>query len=122
MKLLYILFFVTLDLLIFSYLIKKIRLNRTVSILCIALLFIFVGIHFLNPSGGAIPNEIFKILIGFSMSLFVFRFGKNLSMWVSSMLNKEKDELLLKWFGFWVDYVIYVMVIIVQIGIIIDAP
>lgn len=120
MKIFCILFFVTLDLLIFSYLIKKIRLNRTVSILCIALLFIFVGIHFLNPSGGAIPNETFKILIGFSMSLFVFRFGKNLSIWVTSMLNKEKDELPLKWFELWVDYVIYVMVLIIQIGTIIS--
>lgn len=120
MKLFYIMFFIVLDLMIFSYLVKKIRLKRRISILLTVFLFLFIIIHFFNPSGLAMPNNIFYILIGFSMALIVFRFGKNVAIWVTSMLNREKDELLLKWFGIWVDYVIYIMVLIIQITTIID--
>ncbi len=120
MKLFYIIFFIVLDLMFFSFLVKKIRLGRRRLFLLTVFLFFFTIIHFLNPFGLAISNEVFYILIGFSMTLIVSRFAKEVAIWVTSTFNREKNELFLKWFSIWVDYVMYIMVLIFQIATIIS--
>lgn len=120
MKLLYIVFYIVLDLMIFSFLIKKIRMSKTIWKTAIGFICLFTIIHFLNPMELSIPNERFFILIGFSMVLFLFKFGKTVSIRVYGVLNKNKDELLMKWFEFWTDYVVYIMVLATQIGTIIS--
>ena len=97
MKLLYIIFYIVLDLMIFSFLIKKIRLSKTMWKIAVGF-----------------------ILIGFSMALFLFKFGKTVAIKVNGVFNKTKDELLIKWFEFWTGYVIYIMVLVTQIGTIIS--
>ncbi len=88
--------------------------------IAIGFICLFTIIHFLNPIELSIPNERFFILIGFSMVLFLFKFGKTVAIRGMGILNKNKDELLIKWFGFWTDYVIYIMVLVIQIATIIS--
>ncbi|MCS4237829.1 hypothetical protein M2306_000590 [Myroides gitamensis] len=54
------------------------------------------------------------------MTLIVSRFAKEVAIWVTSTFNREKNELFLKWFSIWVDYVMYIMVLIFQIATIIS--
>lgn len=120
MKLLYIIFYIVLDLMIFSFLIKKIRLSKTMWKIAVGFVCLFMIVHFINPMELSIPNERFFILIGFSMALFLFKFGKTVAIKVNGVFNKTKDELLIKWFEFWTGYVIYIMVLVTQIGTIIS--
>lgn len=89
--------------------------NIAIGVICL-----FTIIHFLNPMELSIPNERFFILIGFSLVLFLFKFGKTVTIMGMEVMNKKKDELLIKWFGFWTDYVIYIMVLVIQIGTVMD--
>lgn len=113
-------FFIILDLLIFSYLIKKVRFSSSVTVSLIVFLILFLIVHFINPLGLSISNNILFILLVFSMSFFVFYFGKEIAIWFTLKINNnEGNDLLFKWFGFWTDYLIYILILVFQIATII---
>lgn len=118
MKLLYILFFIGLNFLIFSYLTKRIEINSKIRTWIIASLVIIALIHFSNLIKTSIDNNLLFILFGFSMAYFVFYFGKIISVTVASNTihdnNKFKTRAI-KWFEFQIDYIASLMILIFQI-------
>lgn len=121
MKFIYIIFFMILNLYIFSILTKKIKFSLNIKKVLGFFLIIFILCHFMHVFDTTISNEVFTILLLFSGSFFIFDFGRNIAIWVKTNLNKnEKDKLLIKWFNFWVNYVIYAMIFIFQIATLIE--
>lgn len=121
MKVFYILFFILLDFLVFNFLVQKIKLNTVVKSVCVIFLLIIVMIHLLRFSDFLLSDKVFLILIFFTAGLFVFHFGKEISILSTAIFhNKEKSELLLKWFKIWTDYIIYLLVLLFQIATIIN--
>ncbi len=121
MKLIYIIFFLILNLYIFSHITKKIKFSLNIQIGVIFFLITFILCHFLNVFDTTISNEVFTILLLFSGTFFIFHFGRNITIWFTTRLNNNrKDELLFRWFNFWVNYVIYAMIFIFQIATLID--
>lgn len=120
MKVIYIFFFLLINLLTFAKLTKKIEIKTKLKIGVIIILFIIAILHFLNPFGFAIENRLFLILFGFSLSLFVFHYGSRIAIAFSTAINKgQKDELLYKWYNFLIFYVVYIMITVFQIATII---
>src|SRR5690606_19478235 len=121
MKVIYIIFFAILNLFIFSHLTKKIIFSSKVKGLFAVCLILFIISHFINLLDSSISNEVFCILILFSMFFFVFHYGRNIAIWFTTKINNNtRDELLFKWYNFWVNYVIYVLIFIFQIATLID--
>jgi len=121
MKFIYIIFFATLNLLIFSHLTKKIKLSLNTKMVLVALSTIFAICHFINIFSSVITNEVFYILLLFSISLYIFHYGRNIAVWFTTKLNNNtKDELLFKWFNFWINYVMYILIFVFQIATLID--
>lgn len=87
----------------------------------VAFLIIFVIGHFINIFGSVINNEVFSILLLFSGTLFIFYYGRNIAIWFTTKLNNStRDELLFRWFNFWINYVIYILIFVFQIATLID--
>ncbi len=121
MKVIYIIFFAVLNLLIFSHLTKKVMLSSKVKRLFAVFLFMFTLIHFVNPSNLSISNEVFFILFFFSMSFFIFHYGRNVAIWFTVKINKNtRDDLLFNWYNFWMNYVMYILIFVFQIATLID--
>lgn len=121
MIIIYILFFGIINLLIFSHLTKKIKLHSKFKIGLISVLVILGLIHFINPFHTSIQNNLFAILLGFSLGLFIFHYGSRLAIWFTIQINKgERDELLFKWYNIFIFYVIYAMIFTFQIATLID--
>lgn len=121
MKVIYIIFFAILNLFIFSHLTKKITFSSKVKGTFTVCLILFIISHFINLLDSSISNEVFCILILFSMSFFVFHYGRNIAIWFTIKINNNtRDELLFKWYNFWMNYVIYVLIFIFQIATLID--
>lgn len=67
-------------------------------------LILFIISHFINLLDSSISNEVFCILILFSMSFFVFHYGRNIAIWFTTKINNNtRDELLFKWYNFCVN-------------------
>src|SRR5690554_3575866 len=121
MKVIYIIFFAILNLFIFSYLTKKIIFSSKVKVLFVSFIILFIISHFIGLLDSTISNEVFCILIFFSMSFFVFHYGRNIAIWFTIKINNNKrDELLFKWYNFWINYVMYVLIFVFQIATLID--
>ncbi len=123
MGILYIGFFIILDFLIFNYLTKTVQYRRNINVLLVTFLFLFIIIHFANPLGLAIPNDLFFILTTFSLVLFVFHVGKKISLWLLVRINNERNkntDILTKSFSYLIDYATPVLILIFQMFTIID--
>lgn len=121
MKFIYIIFFTILNLLIFSHLTEKIKFSMNIKRVLLFFLIIFILGHFINVFETTISNEVFSILLLYSGAFFIFYYGRNITIWVTMKLNNNtKDELLFKWFNFWINYVMYGLIFVFQIVTIID--
>lgn len=121
MKFIYIVFFTILNLLIYSHLTEIIKVSLNIKRVLIAFSIIFVLSHFINLFGTSISNEVFCILLLFSGTFFIFHYGRNIAIWFTIKINNNnKDELLFKWFNFWINYVMYILIFVFQIASIID--
>jgi len=120
MKLFYILFFASIDLLLFSFLTQKLKLNSTLKVLLGIYVLSLLIVHFTNPFGLSIPNKLFFILLGFSAVLLVFYIMPKIAVLFNDFINNnQSDELLYKWYGFWMTYVIYTLIFVFQCATII---
>ena len=116
MLIFYILLFGIVNLLIFSRLTKKILIKPKLKTYLLFLLFVLIVIQFVNPYKKAIPNDLFFILFGFSLSLFIFHYGSRITIWFTIKNNKnKKDSLLFNWYNFIIFYVTYIMIFVFQI-------
>lgn len=118
MKIIYILFFMVLNLLIHAHLVKKLRIGSRTKIWMSIFLFTAIILHFITPIGISILNEWFFILICFSIVLFIFHYGRNFVLW----LYPIRDKRAVTWYGIWIDYIPYVMTFIFQVKVIIENP
>ncbi|SEA71605.1 hypothetical protein SAMN04487990_1318 [Bizionia paragorgiae] len=117
MTIIYILLFGTLNLLIFSHLTKKNNIHSGLKIGLICVLGLFGLMHFINPFDNAIPNKLFLILLGFSLALIIFHYGSRIAIWFTIQINnKERDDLLFKWYDILIFYVVYIMIFVFQIA------
>lgn len=121
MKLFYIIFFLIINVLIFEKLTKKIAIAGKLKNGLIIILFIILIMHFFNPLDFSIDNQLFIILFGFSLSLFIFHYGSRIAISFSNYINKgNEDELLYKWYNFLIFYVVYIMISVFQIATVIE--
>lgn len=121
MIVIYIIFFAILNLLIFSCLTKKIIFTTKIKGLFTVLLILLAIFHFTNFLDSSIPNDVFCILIFFSISLFVFHYGRNIAIWFTIKINNNtRDELLFRWYNFWINYVMYILIFVFQLVTLID--
>lgn len=120
MKIIYILFFLLINLLIFSKLTKKIEINTKLKIGITITLFIIAILHLFDPFDFAIESKLLLILFGFSLSLFIFHYSSRIAIAFSTAVNKgKKDKLLYKWYNILIFYVVYIMITVFQIATII---
>lgn len=120
MKLLYIIFFLIINVLIFEKLTKKIRIVTKLKSAFIIFLFLILLLHFFNPLDFAIDHKLFIILFGFSFSLFVFHYASRIAIAFSTQINKgNEDKLLYKWYNFLIFYVVYFMISVFQVATVI---
>ena len=112
----YVLFFAILNLLIFSYLTKKMLLGVKMKIGLIALLIIIVVLHFLDFWRTSIPDQHFYHLVIFSAVLFIFHFGSKFPILAMKKINpKFENHLAFSGFNFMRFYVVYVLVYLYQL-------
>ncbi len=112
----YVLFFAILNLLIFSYLTKKIPLSVGMRIGLILLLIVMVALHFLDFWKTSISDQNFYQLVIFSAILFIFHFGSELPILVMKKINpKFENHLAFSGFNFMRFYLVYVLVYLSQL-------
>jgi hypothetical protein len=112
MLIIYLVFFVLLDFLIFCYLTKKVELSVKIRIAVISSLFIIIVLHFSGITMKTISNSQFYILLIFSLLLLVFNFGIKFVIWIMAKTSKsDKAIVLTKAFNFIRYYLIYILVL-----------
>ena len=117
MKVIYLFFFLLINLLIFEKLTKKMEIKTKLKIGITITLFIIAILHFVDPFGFAIENKLFLILFGFSLSLFVFHYGSRIAIAFSTAINKgQNDKLLYNWYNILIFYVVYKMISVFQVA------
>lgn len=120
MKAIYILFFVIFNTLIFARLTKKIRISAEFRLWMFVILSGILITHFIDPFDFAIANELFIILFGFSIALFVFHFGSIIALEFHTKINSGKeDKRLQTWYNFLIFYVVYILIFVFQVATII---
>ncbi|GLB49858.1 hypothetical protein Y10_22260 [Neptunitalea sp. Y10] len=117
MKLFYIFFFASINLLLFSFMTQKLKLNDRLKAMFAIYILGMIIVHFVNPFGLSIPNKLFFILLGFSTVLIVFYIMPKIVILFNDL---QQDELLYKWYEFWMTYVIYTLIFVFQCATIIQ--
>ena len=113
MSVIYLLFFAVLNLLIFSYLTRKIDFSFKLKIGLIVLLVVIFIIHFLIKT--VISNQHFYHLILISLLLFALHFLSKIPIIIMKKLNpKFENHFAYYGFNFLRLYIIYILVIIYQ--------
>lgn len=122
MKIVYIIFFLILNFLIFSNLTQKIKLNNKLKISLLIFLLIFCLIHFIsNKWISAISNQLFLRLIIFSFCAFIFHYGGKLSKsYAMKIHNIDKNHSAIKGYNFLIHYVSYILIFTAQVGTLIN--
>ena len=115
LKFLYILFYLTLNIFLFSILLKKNFFNARVKQLLLASLLIFIVLHYLNVFSSFLDNKIFLILLYFSFSIFIFHFGNKFVLNFKLDENDFKNKkVFVAFFSKWVYYIFLVSISIFQ--------
>lgn len=115
MSIVYFLFFLFSNFLIFSSLTEKIEVNSKIKIGLIAYLSCVIVLHFLDPVDASISNEYFFYLILFSLALFIFHFGSKLSILILKRVNsKLEDHPVFSVFNVLRFYIVYILVFVYQ--------
>ncbi|MEO1264024.1 MAG: hypothetical protein AAFZ15_34785 [Bacteroidota bacterium] len=119
MKIAYIILFGLLNLLIFSGITKKIQIGFNIRILMTVVVAIITLFHFVDYYRLAIDNQVFFILLIFSLSFFIFHFGSKLAVFFAKAVTNRTDEPLYGLFTKWISYVVFPLIYIFQIATII---
>ncbi|MFL0146620.1 hypothetical protein, partial [Tenacibaculum maritimum] len=110
MKVIYIIFFLILNLLIFSFQTERIKFSFNIKTLIIIIELLVIVLHFL----GYIKlesNEVFMVLLFFSLGLVLFKIAGELTILFAIKVNKSiQDHFVLKMFNFMINYFVYIMV------------
>ncbi len=111
----YVLFFLALNLMIFSFLTKKIEFNFRVQIGLIVLLVAITVLHLFKLLPELISNQHFFHLVLFSMVLFIMHFGSKLAILSMKKINPNfETHIVFSVFNFMRYYIIYVLVFVYQ--------
>jgi hypothetical protein len=121
MSFLYVLFFGCIDLLMFSFLTKRIRLYRKVRLGLIFFIATVLILHFMNPLNTYLPNHQFYALTLFSLALFVFHFGGELPVIImKKIIPTVEHHPALSLFNFLRFYLVYILVFVFQCYLLFD--
>ena len=117
----YFMFYGSIYFLIFSFLTKRIRLSRKTVVFLFGGIVITGILHFINPFGDAIPHEVFWVLLFFSLNLFVFHYGFEVTMWIATLIIKSESfkKKLIKVREVFIFQVIYLFQMVFQIIVLI---
>ncbi len=119
MKIIYILFFLSLNFLVFSYLTGKVKLSNTLRIIFFVFISIVAVLHFLNYIQLS-TDKLFIILLAFSLAPFILNFAGKITVLLAIKTNSSiKEHFVLNIFNFMMNYVFYIMISIFQIATII---
>jgi len=115
MKVIYILFFLVLNLLIFSYLTGKIKINNSLKVASLVFISVTLVLHFLNYIKLS-SDKLFFILFIFSLAPFVLTLLSKATVWFAIKANSNiKEHFVLNMFNFMMNYVFYGLISIFQI-------
>lgn len=115
MLLIYLLFFGVLNLLIFDFLTKKIKISLKTKIGLFLFIFLVLILHFLILSKTVISNNHFFHLLISSVVLVVFHFGSMVPILIMQRINKNfENHIALVGFNVIRFYIMYLLVYLYQ--------
>ena len=114
MVLIYLLFFVALNFLIFTFFTKKILHKKSINYGLISILILILLFHFSGLINTISNDHLFHLIV-YSLIVFVFYYGIEFLIWFIRKVNKNpKSEILIKAFNFFRFYFVYIFVLAYQ--------